>query len=118
MPEIVTESAEKTYEALRLAHLALDSTLTRLADSLAVGPAILLTAGESAALCGMGESTFLRLVSSGDLPRQVTLTDGLAQWRRRDIERAVNLLPTRTRTPRTATRKRNERLPHDDNGAI
>lgn len=121
MTEKVTKPPAETpaqiYEALRLAHLSLDSTLTRLADSVAVGPALLLTAGESAALCGMGESTFLRLVSAGDLPRQVTLTDGLAQWRRRDIERVVAGLKTRSRTPRTATRERNAPLPHATNGA-
>ena len=89
---------------------ALTEVLARLAETLAVGPALLLSACESASLCGVGESTFLRRVSAGTMPKQVSFSDGLAQWRRADIERAVSKLKTRDRTARTRNRIRTASL--------
>lgn len=64
--------------------------------------ALLLSGPEAAAFLGIGFRTFERKVSAGVLPRPVSL-DGMAVWRRKDLETAVDRLKPGRRKARAVT---------------
>jgi predicted DNA-binding transcriptional regulator AlpA len=76
------------------------ATLERLAEFMESGPPLLLSAEAASGLLSMSKSTFLRNVGTGRLPSPVNLTEGLALWRRSDLEGYVARLKKRTTTPR------------------
>jgi predicted DNA-binding transcriptional regulator AlpA len=80
------------------------ATLERLAATMESGAPLLLSADAACALLSVSKSTFLRLVGLNKLPGPVNLTDGLALWRRRDLESYIANLKRRTTTPRASKR--------------
>jgi predicted DNA-binding transcriptional regulator AlpA len=49
-------------------------------------PALLLTARQAAALCGVSAATWHRMVASGRCPAPVRLSAGCVRWRRGELE--------------------------------
>jgi predicted DNA-binding transcriptional regulator AlpA len=69
-------------------------------------PPILVTAAQSASLCGVSVTSWWRLVSRGTAPAPVHPTPASTRWKRASVLQYIDSLQPKRRAPRISKRQR------------